>query len=181
LQSNADLGQALAALESSAVVGTRVLDCDSNVHTVILEQPFDDREVVALSGPSHGEVVVGRWVDACVLQQSLDDREVAFLSSPSHGVVAVSRRIDALVLEQSFDDREVAVHSSLLNSNGTVAVGRRLEHRVSEQIIDDVDVVVLSGPQKGFVETSVDKQLAGFEHALHNRQSTIGSVITECE
>jgi hypothetical protein len=27
---------------------------------------------------------------------------------------------------------------------------------------------------------SVDKQLAGFEHLLHVRQSTVGSVITEC-
>jgi hypothetical protein len=58
-------------------------------------------------------------------------------------------------------------------------VGRRIEHCVSEQTIDDVDVAVLSGPHKGFVETSVDRQHAGFEHALHNRQSTMGSLITE--
>jgi hypothetical protein len=50
---------------------------------------------------------------------------------------------------------------------------------VSEQTIDNVDVAVLSGPRKGFVLISVDKQLAGFEHALHIRQSTMGSVITK--
>jgi hypothetical protein len=51
---------------------------------------------------------------------------------------------------------------------------------VSEQTIDDVDVAVLSGPLKSVVCLSVDKQLAGFEHALHIRQSTTGGVITEC-
>jgi hypothetical protein len=50
---------------------------------------------------------------------------------------------------------------------------------VSEQTIDDVDVAVLSGPPKGFVKISVGKQLAGFEHALHIGQSTMGSVITK--
>ncbi len=50
---------------------------------------------------------------------------------------------------------------------------------MSEQTIDDVDVAVLSGTQKGDVCFSVDRQLAGFEHALHIRQSTMGSVITE--
>jgi heme-binding NEAT domain protein len=51
---------------------------------------------------------------------------------------------------------------------------------VSEQTIDDFDVAVLSGPHKGAVHISVDRQLAGFEHALHIRQSTMSSVITEC-
>jgi hypothetical protein len=51
---------------------------------------------------------------------------------------------------------------------------------VSEQTIDNVDVAVLSGPPKGAVNISIDKQLANFEHLLHLRQSTMGSVITEC-
>jgi hypothetical protein len=51
---------------------------------------------------------------------------------------------------------------------------------VSEQTIDDVDMAVLSGPAKGVVYISNDKHLARVEHLLHNRQSTIGSVITEC-
>jgi hypothetical protein len=53
------------------------------------------------------------------------------------------------------------------------------EHRVSEQIIDDVDVAVLNGAHQGDEFFSVEKNLAGFEHALHIRQSTMGSVITE--
>jgi hypothetical protein len=51
---------------------------------------------------------------------------------------------------------------------------------VSEQTIDDVDMAVLSGLHNGVVYVSADKQLAGFEHALHIRQATMGSVITEC-
>jgi hypothetical protein len=51
---------------------------------------------------------------------------------------------------------------------------------VSQQTIDNVDVAVLSGLQKGFVLVSVASQRAGFEHALHICQSTMGSVITEC-
>jgi hypothetical protein len=54
LQSDADLGQAFAALESFAMLGTRVLKSGSDVDAVILEKPFDDREVAALSSPSHG-------------------------------------------------------------------------------------------------------------------------------
>jgi hypothetical protein len=50
---------------------------------------------------------------------------------------------------------------------------------VSEQIIDDVDVAVLSGLRKGFVLISVATQVVRVEHehAVHNRQSTMGSVI----
>jgi hypothetical protein len=121
LQSNADLGQAFAALESLAVFGTRESNCDSNVNAVILEQSFDDGELAVPSSPSDGVVVVARWIDALVLQQSLDHREVAIPGSPSHGVVAVGRRINALVLQQSFDDHELAVLSSLVK--GTVAEG----------------------------------------------------------
>ena len=51
---------------------------------------------------------------------------------------------------------------------------------MSEQIIDDVDVAVRSGLHNGDVCISVDKQLAGFDNALHIRQSTMLSVITEC-
>jgi hypothetical protein len=80
-------------------------------------------------------------------------------------------------LQQSFDDREVAVPSS--PSNGKVAVTRLIDQSVSQQKIDDVDVAVLSGSLKGVVSLSVDRQLEGFEHALHMRQSTMGSVITE--
>jgi hypothetical protein len=68
LQSNADLGQAFATLESFAVFGTRVSNRISNVDTVILEQPFDDREVAAMSSHSHGVVFVGRRIDALILQ-----------------------------------------------------------------------------------------------------------------
>jgi hypothetical protein len=50
---------------------------------------------------------------------------------------------------------------------------------VSEQTIDNIDVAVLSGLHKGDVCISAERQLAGFEHLLHVRQSTIGSVITE--
>jgi len=57
---------------------------------------------------------------------------------------------------------------------------RKIEHRVSEKVIDDVDVAVLDGAQQGDVLISFEKNLAGFEHALHIRQSTMGSVITEC-
>jgi len=121
LQSNADLGQALAALESLAFFGTRVLNCDSSVNAIIIEQPVDDREVAVLSSPLHGEVVFGRRLDACVLQQSFDYGEVTVTSSTSQGVVLVGQRINALVLQQSFDDREVAVLSS--QSDGKVAVG----------------------------------------------------------
>jgi hypothetical protein len=99
LQSNADLGQAFAALESTAVFGTRVLKRDSSVNTVVLEQPIDDREVAVLSSPSDSAVVAGRRIDALVLQQSLDDREVAEISSMENGAVGVGRRIDALVLQ----------------------------------------------------------------------------------
>jgi hypothetical protein len=41
-------------------------------------------------------------------------------------------------------------------------------------------VAVLSGPNQRDVCISVDKQLAGFEHALHVRQSTTRGLITEC-
>jgi hypothetical protein len=77
-------------------------------------------------------------------------------------------------------DSEVAVSSSRLH--GVVVIGRRIEHRVSKQTIDDVDVAVLSGLDKGavYISVSVDKQLARFEGLLHVRQSTMGSVITEC-
>jgi hypothetical protein len=51
---------------------------------------------------------------------------------------------------------------------------------MSEQIIDDPDVAVLSGLYKGVVCRAFDTELAGFEHALHIRQSTVGSVSTEC-
>jgi hypothetical protein len=51
---------------------------------------------------------------------------------------------------------------------------------VSDQIIDDVDVAVFCGPHKSVVQIHIDSQLAGFEHLLHIRQSTMGSVITEC-
>ena len=52
LQSNADLGQALAALESFEVevFGTRVSNCDSEVDAVILEKPIDDSIDLASSG-----------------------------------------------------------------------------------------------------------------------------------
>jgi hypothetical protein len=237
LQSDADLGQALAALESFAVFGSQPLNRDSDVDAVILEQPIDDCDVAVLNSPSHGVVVVGRRIhtrvleqqiddrkvavhnsptngaivvgrriDARVLQQSFDDREMAVPSSQSHGVVVVGRRIDALVSQQSLDDRNVAVTSSpsdgagridtlvlqeLLDdrevasrsspSEGVVVVGRRIEHRVSsEQIIDDVDVAVCSGPHKGDVCFSVDLHLARVEHLLQKRQSTKGSVTTEC-
>jgi hypothetical protein len=56
----------------------------------------------------------------------------------------------------------------------------RIEHRVSEQIIDDGDVAVLDGAHQGDEFLSLEKNLAGFEHALHIRQSTMGNVITEC-
>jgi hypothetical protein len=240
LQSDADLGQAFATLESFEVFGMQALNCDSEVDAVVLEQPiedrevavkssladglvvfgrridalilqqsFDDREVAAQSSLLNGVVIAGRWIDARVLQQSLYDREVATHSSPSDSVVVVGRRIDARVLQQAIDDREVAVLSSTLDGevvlgrridalvsqqsfddsevavisshlDGTVIVGRRIEHRVSNQIIDNGDVAVLSGPHKGDVRVSVDRQLAGFEHALHIRQSPTGSVIKEC-
>jgi hypothetical protein len=90
----------------------------------------------------------------------------------------VPRRVDALVLQQSFDDGEMTALSS--QSYGVVVVVRRIEHRVSEQIIDDVDVAVLDGAHQGDVLISLEKNLARFEHALHIRQSTMGSVITEC-
>jgi hypothetical protein len=89
LQSNADLGQALAALESFAVFGRRVKNRISNVDTVILEQPIDDRELAAMSSPFHGVVVVGRRINALVLQQAFDDREVAIRSSQLDRVVVV--------------------------------------------------------------------------------------------
>jgi hypothetical protein len=101
LQSNADLGQALAALEAFEVFGTRVLNRDSSVNTVVVEQPIDDREEAVTSSKPDGVVVIARRVYARVLQQPFDDREVAVLSSPSHGVVVVGRRIDALVMQQS--------------------------------------------------------------------------------
>jgi hypothetical protein len=104
LQTDADLGQALATLESFEVFGTRALNGDSNVDTVILEQPIDDREVAALSSLSDGVVVDGRRIDALVLQQSLDNREVALTSSGCEGVVVAGRRIDTHVLQQSLDD-----------------------------------------------------------------------------
>jgi len=47
---------------------------------------------------------------------------------------------------------------------------------VSQQIIDDVDVAVLSGPHKSVVQIYIHID----EHALHIRQSTMGSVITKC-
>jgi MoxR-like ATPase len=147
-----------------------------------LQQSFDDREVAVRSSPSHGVVLVGRRIDAVVSQQSFDDREMAETSSRGDGQVAVGRRIDALVVQQSFDDCEVAVLSSALN--GTVVVGGWIEHCVSEQIIDDINVAVLSGPHKGdlHIAVSVAMLLAGFEyeHLLQKRQSTMGSVITEC-
>jgi hypothetical protein len=92
LQTNADLGQTLATLESFAVFGTRALNRDSNVNTAVFEQSFDDREVAAHSSQ----------YDRVVVQQSVDDRKVTFCSSHSNGVVVAGRRIDA---QQSFDHR----------------------------------------------------------------------------
>jgi hypothetical protein len=149
LQSNADLGQALATLESFAVFGTRVLNRDSNVNAVIIEQPIDDREVAFLSSQSHGAVVFGRRINALVSQQSFDDGEVAFPSSKSHGVVAVGRRIDAHVLQQSFDDRDVAILSS--QSDGVVVVCRRIDALVLQQSLNDRKVAVISGTSHGAV------------------------------
>jgi hypothetical protein len=97
LQSKTDLGQALAALESFAVFGTRGANRDSSVDAVIFEQPIDDREVAVLSGQSDGAVVVSRRIDAVILEQPIDDSDVAVLSSSSDGVVVTGRRIDALV------------------------------------------------------------------------------------
>jgi hypothetical protein len=51
---------------------------------------------------------------------------------------------------------------------------------VSDQVIDNLDVAVLDGAHQGAGFLSLEKNLAGFEHALHIRQSTMGSVITEC-
>jgi hypothetical protein len=145
---------------------------------LVLQQSFDDREVAVRSSQPDGTVVVHWRIDALISQQSFDDREVAVLSSHLHGFVGAGRQVDALVLQQQFDDGDVAVLSG--PSNGAVVVGWRIDHRVSEQIIDDVDVAVLSGSHKGVVKISMAMQLAGFEHALHIRQSTMRSVITEC-
>jgi len=49
-----------------------------------------------------------------------------------------------------------------------------------EQTIDDVDVAVLDGARQGDEFLSFEKNIAGFEHALHIRQLTLGNVITEC-
>ena len=51
---------------------------------------------------------------------------------------------------------------------------------MSEKIIDDVDVAVLNGAHQGDEFLSLEKNIAGFEHVLHIRQSTMGSVLTEC-
>jgi hypothetical protein len=123
LQTNADLGQAPAALESFEVFGKRVLNGDISVNAVVLEQPIDDCDVAVPGSPCDGAVVVGRRIDAFVLQQSFDDREVAVTSSKSHGVVVVGRRIDALVLQQSFDDREVAISAANLTAWLSTAAG----------------------------------------------------------
>jgi hypothetical protein len=100
------------------------------------------------------------------------------MSGPSHGVIVVGRRIDALVLQQSFDDGEVTALSS--QSYSVVVIDRRIEYRVPEQIIDNRSVAVLDGAHQGDEFLSFEKNLAGFEHLLHNRQSTTGNVITEC-
>jgi hypothetical protein len=60
LQSNADLGQAFAALESFEVFGSRESKRDSSINTVIFEQPIDDREAAVMSSPTDGVVVVDR-------------------------------------------------------------------------------------------------------------------------
>jgi hypothetical protein len=67
LQTNADLGQALATLESFAVFGSQTLNRDSDVDAVILEQLIDDCEVAALSRQSNSFVFVNRRIDALVL------------------------------------------------------------------------------------------------------------------
>jgi limonene-1,2-epoxide hydrolase len=149
LQSNADLGQAFATLESFAAFATRGLNRDSNVNAAIFEQSFDNREVAVLRSASNGVAVLGRRIDARVVQQSFDDREVAALSCPSHSVVVVGRRIDALVLQQSFDDRDVAVMSSI--SHGEVVARRRIDTLILQQSFDNIDVAVLSSPTHGVV------------------------------
>jgi len=115
LQRNADLGQTFATLESLAMLGARVLNCDSEVDAVILEQPIDHRELAVLSSVSDRIVVFGRRIDTLVLQQPIDDSKAAVPSSNSHGVVVACRWIDALVLLQSFDDGEVAIRSCQLD------------------------------------------------------------------
>jgi hypothetical protein len=98
LQTNADLGQAFAALEAFAVFETRVMNRNRSVNAVIVEESIDDREMAALSSLSDGVVVVGRRIDARIKQQPFDDRDAAILSSPSDSAVVAGRRIDALVL-----------------------------------------------------------------------------------
>jgi hypothetical protein len=142
LQTDADLGQAFATLESFAVFGARVLNRDSSVNAVILEQPIDDRDVAVFSSPiarrsccrptdrrARLAAVVRRRRGGLSEQPSTascrwpTDRRACLAAvgrrprggrsqQPIARVVVVGRRIDALVLQQSFDDCEVAVLSS---------------------------------------------------------------------
>jgi hypothetical protein len=120
LQSNADLGQTFATLESFAVFGTRALNRDSNVNAVILEQPIDDCEVAVPSSPSHGVLSVGRRIDALVLQQPIDDSEVAVHKQPFARRSCSWPTDRRARLAAAIDDREVAVVSS--HSDGVVVV-----------------------------------------------------------
>jgi hypothetical protein len=83
LQRNANLGQALA-LESLAVFGSRVSNCDSSINAVILEQPIDDREMAVLGSPFSCRGPTDRRAGlAAVVRRPRDGRTQQPFSRPS--------------------------------------------------------------------------------------------------